>query len=501
MRSSWIHTAGWVMLWIASPSPHALAASAKPPSKPAPPKKRAKAKAKPKKPQPTPSTQPTATNKKKTAPAPPKKPPADIPEVTEASSVWQGCMKSNDLPTLASRLGMEETRFQSLLAEEKLFGRDSGDCIPSVTVTGGEGGVASATFRRPETKAGSSPIIAFRRTADEVTVTPGVCDCPEPIRRVLTAPAREAGDLSKDMIVGLPEGVRWQLNVLVPHMVGRLALEQAAKSFSEEDLDGGSGSAGRVEPVIDPYTVRVVLESHGETAPEHLQSVEIIESATGKRVDGVWWLERPDGPGVFIGMDGLTYERLLWQSPVKYVTKSRGVGPIVSTYQRKVAAPKGSKGPATVVRTYVARGYHLGVDMLAAKGVEVHAVGDATVSFAGRLGGFGNLIILDHGRGYQTYYAHLSKIGKGVKVSAKVAGGEVVGLVGSTGHSTAPHLHFETRKDAKYIDPFDETRQLGFWLLTADDQEKLAMELLAAGPTVVRDARVAGIELDSKTHN
>jgi murein DD-endopeptidase MepM/ murein hydrolase activator NlpD len=163
-----------------------------------------------------------------------------------------------------------------------------------------------------------------------------------------------------------------------------------------------------------------------------------------------------------------------------------------------VAAPKGSKGPATVVRTYVARGYHLGVDMLAAKGVEVHAVGDARVSFAGRLGGFGNLIILDHGRGYQTYYAHLSKIEKGIKVSAKVAGGEVIGLVGSTGHSTAPHLHFETRKDAKYIDPFDETRQLGFWLLTADDQEKLAMELLAAGPTVVRDARVAGIQLDSK---
>jgi murein DD-endopeptidase MepM/ murein hydrolase activator NlpD len=246
--------------------------------------------------------------------------------------------------------------------------------------------------------------------------------------------------------------------------------------------------------------VRVILESRADAGPEHLQSVEIVESASGKRVDGVWWLERPNGPGVFIGMDGLVYERQLWESPVKYSMKSRGVGPIVTTYQRKVAAPKGSKGPATVVRTYVARGVHLGVDMLAPKGVEVHSVGDAKVAFAGRLGGFGNLIILDHGRGYQTYYAHLSKIGKGVKPGAAVAGGEVIGLVGSTGHSTAPHLHFETRKDTVYIDPFDETRQLGFWLLTADDQERLATQLLAEAPEFATDARVVDAATSDDRH-
>jgi murein DD-endopeptidase MepM/ murein hydrolase activator NlpD len=127
----------------------------------------------------------------------------------------------------------------------------------------------------------------------------------------------------------------------------------------------------------------------------------------------------------------------------------------------------------------------LGVDMTAPRGTDVHAVGDASVGFAGRRGGFGNLIILDHGRGYQTYYAHLSKIQKGIKAGVHVARGDTIGLVGSTGHSTAPHLHFETRKDARYLDPFDETHQLGFWLLTADEQERLAMQLLSTAPVVV----------------
>lgn len=471
------------LLSIAVSSTDALAAPAKSTSPQTRAKKTSAKKTKAKKPQPT--------SARKKTPAPPAvrmKPPADIPVVTEAASVSQGCLESRDVPVLASRLGINGTHLGSLLAEEDLFGSEGGGCVPYVAVTGGEGGVASATFRRPEPKPGSSSILALRKTADGVTVTPGVCDCPEPIHRVLAAPARDATDLSKDVVSGMPPNVRWQLAVLVPQMIGRLT-----QPPSEADLNAESGSLGResvgpAETVADAYTVRVVLESV-DTGPEHLQSVEIIESATGKRVDGVWWLERPDGPGVYIGMDGLKYERLLWDSPVKYLYKSRGVGPTLTTYQRKVAAPKGSKGPATVVRTYVARGYHLGVDMLAPKGVEVHAVGDAKVSFAGRMGGYGNLIILDHGHGYQTYYAHLSRIGKEVKAGATVSGGEVIGLVGSTGHSTAPHLHFETRKDAKYIDPFDETRQLGFWLLTADDQERLAMQLLASGPTFARDGR------------
>ena len=462
MRRSWTTAVG-VLLWIAATPHYAHAA--------APRSQKKGAQTKVKKVRPT-----TAARKKaKTAPAPPMKPPADIPAVTETASVWQGCLEPRDLPVLASRLEMEESRLGGLLAEEGLLAGD-GKCIPYAAATGGEGGVASATFHRAEPEIGRPPIIALRKTADGITVTPGACDCPEPIRRVLALPAGDITDPSDEAMALIPRDVRWQLEIVVPQMIAGL---------TQAPSEAALASTG-----TDPYTVRVVLERQVDSGPDHLESIEISESATGKRVDGVWWLDRPGGPGVFIGMEGLAYERLLWQSPVKYVRKSRGVGPATTTVRQRLKAPKGS-GKATVLRFIKVRRDHLGVDMLAPKGLEVHAVGDATVAFAGRQGGFGKLIVLDHGRGYQTYYAHLSTIGRGLKAGVNVSRGEVIGLVGSTGRSTGPHLHFETRKDAKYIDPFDETRQLEFWLLTADDQKRLAMQLLAPAPALAREGRVA----------
>jgi murein DD-endopeptidase MepM/ murein hydrolase activator NlpD len=272
----------------------------------------------------------------------------------------------------------------------------------------------------------------------------------------LDFPALDAAQPHSEILESVPRNVRWQLELLLPQMIGKLAPEGTA------------------------YTVRVALDRDGEK-PERLQSIEILDSASGKTVDGAWWLERPGGPGVLIGMKGLEYERLLWQTPVKYLRKSRGTGPAVTTFRRRVTVPQ-SNGKTTV-RTVTVREYHMGSDLMAPKGTEVHTVGDGRVTFAGRMGGFGKLIILDHGLGYQTYYAHLSSIGSSIKAGTRVARGDVIGLVGSTGRSTAPHLHFETRKDAKFLDPFDNTRQWDFWLLTPGDQEKIAMELLAVTST------------------
>ncbi len=95
--------------------------------------------------------------------------------------------------------------------------------------------------------------------------------------------------------------------------------------------------------------------------------------------------------------------------------------------------------------------FHRGVDIGAPTGTSVKAADAGMVTFAGWNGGYGNLVKIDHGKGKQTWYAHLSRFG--VSVGDKVSQGDVVGYVGSTGISTGPHLHFEVHVDGVALDP------------------------------------------------
>lgn len=96
------------------------------------------------------------------------------------------------------------------------------------------------------------------------------------------------------------------------------------------------------------------------------------------------------------------------------------------------------------------RGHH-GVDIALHTGDPIHAVFSGTVRIAGRMGGYGNCIVLRHANGLETLYGHLSKIN--VKHGQQVAAGEVIGQGGNTGNSTGPHLHFECRFLYQTFDP------------------------------------------------
>lgn len=96
--------------------------------------------------------------------------------------------------------------------------------------------------------------------------------------------------------------------------------------------------------------------------------------------------------------------------------------------------------------------FHAGVDFPAESGTPVGAARGGRVVFAGPSGsGWGNLVVLAHGSGVRTRYAHLARID--VRVGARVGGGSTIGLVGSTGESTGPHLHFEVLVRGANVDP------------------------------------------------
>ncbi|MCA6121597.1 peptidoglycan DD-metalloendopeptidase family protein [Bradyrhizobium sp. WSM 1704] len=94
---------------------------------------------------------------------------------------------------------------------------------------------------------------------------------------------------------------------------------------------------------------------------------------------------------------------------------------------------------------------HTGLDFRAAQGDPVRVTANGKVVSAGWAGGYGRMVEVDHGNGLSTRYGHLSEIG--VKVGESVKIGQVIGAVGSTGRSTGPHLHYETRIDGEAVDP------------------------------------------------
>lgn len=95
---------------------------------------------------------------------------------------------------------------------------------------------------------------------------------------------------------------------------------------------------------------------------------------------------------------------------------------------------------------------HRGTDYAARTGTPIKSTGDGKVIFAGRKGGFGNCVIVQHGSRYQTLYAHLSKFNRSARKGRRVKQGQVIGYVGSTGLATGPHLHFEFRVDGVHRD-------------------------------------------------
>ena len=125
---------------------------------------------------------------------------------------------------------------------------------------------------------------------------------------------------------------------------------------------------------------------------------------------------------------------------------------------------------------------HNGIDYAAPSGTVVRAAAAGTVTFAGPKGANGNLLVVAHAQGFETFYAHLSRFATGLKSGAKVKQRQVIAYVGSTGRSTGPHLHFSLKKKGKFIDPASQLNGPGLPMAPSElgDFKRRVRELTTA---------------------
>jgi murein DD-endopeptidase MepM/ murein hydrolase activator NlpD len=128
-----------------------------------------------------------------------------------------------------------------------------------------------------------------------------------------------------------------------------------------------------------------------------------------------------------------------------------GFGPRLAAFLWPLRGPVTSRFGFRIHPLFRRREFHTGVDIAASRGAPVHAAFEGTVIFAGWYGGYGKLVIVDHGNGLSTLYGHLAEIL--VTPGQHVTRAEVLGLVGSTGFATGPHLHYEVRENGRPVDP------------------------------------------------
>ena len=172
------------------------------------------------------------------------------------------------------------------------------------------------------------------------------------------------------------------------------------------------------------------LEADGELLRfGRMVSAEFVNKG---RSHQVMWYQEPNKSGAYYTLEGESLRRAFLASPLAFSRVSSGYG-------MRFHPVHGVRRP------------HLGIDYAAPTGTSVRTVADGTVTFAGRQGGYGNVIFIQHRDNKVTVYAHLSRMN--VRNGQRVSQGDNIGAVGCTGTCTGPHLHFEYRHNGRHLDP------------------------------------------------
>ena len=222
---------------------------------------------------------------------------------------------------------------------------------------------------------------------------------------------------------------------------------------------------------------RVVFNAGDKNTWAQIISLEILDSTRTLVLANAFWVERDDIPGGFFNSNGSALEQNFWINPLNYTRISRGVGSFAAKGKRSKIVRQGKKN-VVVTQFYTNYGSHQGIDFAAPTGTPIYAVANGKIIHYTTMNGYGNLVIVEHPGNYKTYYAHLSAYNPELSVGSDVRRGMEIGYVGSTGHSTGPHLHFELRKNNIYQNPMAPKLELDLWAMRTEDQERLTRQIV-----------------------
>ncbi|MFL6587872.1 MAG: peptidoglycan DD-metalloendopeptidase family protein [Luteimonas sp.] len=249
-----------------------------------------------------------------------------------------------------------------------------------------------------------------------------------------------AGDTVREEVVERPVEIR---NVVISGEVGRSLFHSARKlGLSGANINTLTDEVFKYD--IDFNTDVTQTDRFSVVVEQVWREGELIRSgpvqaavftAKGKPFSAFRYEQ--DGKAEYYNAEGRPLKKSFIRMPIQYARLSSRFGsrrhPVLGTMRM-----------------------HKGVDYAAATGTPIMAAGDARVQFRGVQGGYGNTVVLDHGRGHTTLYAHMSRFGN-IRQGQRVAQGTVIGYVGTTGLSTGPHLHYEFRVNGAHRNPLQHT--------------------------------------------
>lgn len=331
---------------------------------------------------------------------------------SKGTSYWydEAVRTGDNLSLILTRLGVSENSIQNFIknspVDTKVLQLRAGQIISARVDSVGD--VTDVQYFNDDDN-GERHLVAIEKINGKWQLHVGEADTETmPSLRSVVVTTSVAGALSR---AGVPVEIRTALK------------EMYADKFDLDKLQPGD-------------SIRLLYESlyfrGQEIATGDILAAEV---STGGRTYHAYYFEHGDTGGNYYDEKGQALKKGFDGQPLEHYTR--------------ISSPYGIR-LHPVLRTVK---MHTGIDYAAPTGTKILAPSDGVVTFRGWKGGYGNTVMLTHANGTETLYAHMSAYVSGVDVGARVRAGEVIGLVGSTGRSTGPHLHYEVRIGGQHVNP------------------------------------------------